>query len=244
VSSVAHQRSSMRLRGRSYMAFALAPEPPIVDWLAELDQWLATSTGFFAGRPVVLDLAAVTLTRSAVSHLVSQLAERDIRVMGIEGMDAEKLGPGLPPVLSGGRPAPVEALDQRTRPKPTPAVAPAPDPAPLIPAAPPSLLLETPVRSGQSVYFPAGDVTVLGSVGSGAEVVAGGSIHIYGTLRGRALAGTSGNRRARIFCNRIEAELVAIDGFYRTVDDLDKTLRDRPIQAWLEGEALKIAARD
>jgi septum site-determining protein MinC len=227
----------MRLRGRSYMAFALAPEPPIVDWLAELDQWMASSAGFFAGRPVVLDLAAVTLTRSAVSHLVSQLAERDIRVMGIEGMDAEKLGPGLPPLLSGGRAAPVEALDQRSRPKPVPA-------APALPAEPASLLLDSPVRSGQSVYFPAGDVTVLGSVGSGAEVVAGGSIHIYGTLRGRALAGTSGNRQARIFCRKIEAELLAIDGFYRTIDDLDAKLRDRPIQAWLDGEALKIAALD
>jgi septum site-determining protein MinC len=152
-------------------------------------------------------------------------------------MDAEKLGPGLPPLLSGGRAAPVEALDQRSRPKPVPA-------APALPAEPASLLLDSPVRSGQSVYFPAGDVTVLGSVGSGAEVVAGGSIHIYGTLRGRALAGTSGNRQARIFCRKIEAELLAIDGFYRTIDDLDAKLRDRPIQAWLDGEALKIAALD
>ena len=77
------------------------------------------------------------------------------------------------------------------------------------------------VRSGQSVFFADGDVTVVGSVGSGAEVVAGGSIHVYGTLRGRAMAGTSGNSRARIFCRRIEAELLAIDGFYRTADQLD-----------------------
>jgi len=230
VSSVAHQRSTMRLRGRSYMAFALAPEPPVADWLAELDDWMRSSAGFFAGRPVILDLAAVTLTRNAISHLISELSSRGIRVMAIEGADPEKLGPNLPPSLSGARPAPTEALEQRSRPEP--------------PAAPQptSLLIETPVRSGQSVYFASGDVTVLGSIGSGAEVIAGGSIHVYGTLRGRAMAGTSGDRQARIFCSRLEAELLAIDGFYRTAEDLDATLRGRPAQAWLQGEAMMVAA--
>jgi septum site-determining protein MinC len=105
-----------------------------------------------------------------------------------------------------------------------------------------SLLVETSVRSGQSVVFADGDVTVLGSVGSGAEVVAGGSIHIYGTLRGRAMAGATGNPRARIFCHKIEAELLAIDGFYRTADEIDATLRNRPTQAWLDGGNMMIAA--
>jgi septum site-determining protein MinC len=106
-----------------------------------------------------------------------------------------------------------------------------------------SLLLESPVRSGQSIFFPNGDVTVLGSVASGAEIVAGGSIHIYGALRGRAMAGASGgNRHARIFCSKIEAELLAIDGFYRTIDDLDASLSGRPVQAWLDGETLMVTA--
>jgi septum site-determining protein MinC len=100
------------------------------------------------------------------------------------------------------------------------------------------------VRSGQSVFFPDGDVTVLGSVGSGAEIIAGGSIHIYGTLRGRAMAGMSGNRAARIFCSKIEAELLAIDGFYRTAEDLDSALRGRLVQAWLNGEVLMVTAMD
>ena len=78
-------------------------------------------------------------------------------------------------------------------------------------------------------------MTVLGSVGSGAEIVAGGSIHVYGTLRGRAMAGASGNPRARIFCNKLEAELLAIDGYYTTADDIDQGLRGRPVQAWLDG---------
>jgi septum site-determining protein MinC len=94
------------------------------------------------------------------------------------------------------------------------------------------------------VIFPYGDVTVLGQVASGAEVVAGGSIHIYGTLRGRALAGSMGNTRARIFCRKNEAELLAIDGYYRTTEEIDATLRNRPIQAWLAGDVLMIAASE
>jgi septum site-determining protein MinC len=232
MSSVAQQRSPMRFRGRSYMAFALTPEPPIVDWLAELDDWIRSSAGFFVGRPVVLDLAGVTLTSSAIAHLIGELGTRAIRIMGIEGIEADKLGPGLPPLLKGGRAATVEAVDSASATKPAARKEPS------------SLLLEAPVRSGQSVFFPDGDVTVLGSVGSGAEVIAGGSIHIYGTLRGRAMAGMSGNRAARIFCSKIEAELLAIDGFYRTAEDLDSALRGRLVQAWLNGEVLMVTAMD
>ncbi len=83
-----------------------------------------------------------------------------------------------------------------------------------------SLLIDQPVRSGQSIVFEKGDVTIVGSVASGAEVIAGGSIHVYGTLRGRAIAGLTGNNRARIFCRKLEAELLAIDGVYQTADDM------------------------
>lgn len=219
----------MRFRGRSYMAFALTPEPPVVDWLAELDIWLKNSAGFFVGRPVVLDLVNMTLSGPAIAHLIEQLESRDIRVMGIEGTSADMLGPNLPPLLKGGRPATIPE-----------------DPAPAKPAPPEpqSLLVEQPIRSGQSVVFPGGDVIVLGSVSSGAEVVAGGSIHIYGTLRGRAMAGATGNPKARIFCRRIEAELLAIDGYYRTAEDMDESLRSRPVQAWLEGDVMLLAALD
>ena len=187
----------------------------------------------------MLDLSAVTLTGSAVAHLISELGDRGIKIMGLEGLAPEKLVPGLPPLLNGGRAASDAAVESWHQ-----APAAAPIPATPYPAerGTSSLLIETNVRSGQSVFFPKGDVTVIGSVGSGAEVVAGGSIHIYGTLRGRAMAGTAGDSRARIFCRRIEAELLAIDGFYRTADQLDPSLRDRPVQAWLTGETLMVAA--
>jgi septum site-determining protein MinC len=174
---------------------------------------------------VVLDLSAVDLSQPAITHLVASLDQRNIRVLGIEGADASLLTSSMPPLLRGGRSCTViqeEPEKPAAKPKPT------------------SLLLESPVRSGQSIVFTDGDVTVLGSVGSGAEIVAGGSIHVYGTLRGRAMAGVNGNSAARIYCQKIEAELLAIDGYYQTAEDIDATLRSRPAQAWLEGNIMKI----
>ena len=206
----------VRLRGRSYVAFVFAPAVPIVDWLTEIDETLSRSPGFFVGKPVVLDLSAVDLSRPAISHLLLSLEKRNIRVLGIEGVDAARLASNMPPLLSGGRGCVV--------PQPSEQKAEAPPP-------PTSLMLDHPVRSGQSIVFPEGDVTVVGSVASGAEIVAGGSIHIYGTLRGRAMAGINGNAAARIYCQKIEAELLAIDGYYQTAEELDAALRDRPAQA-------------
>ncbi len=105
-------------------------------------------------------------------------------------------------------------------------------------------MIEGSVRSGQSILHPDGDVTVLGSVASGAEIIAGGSVHIYGALRGRAIAGSTGHSRARIFCRKFEAELLAIDGLYKTADDLDPRFRGQAVQISLNGDAIIIAALD
>jgi septum site-determining protein MinC len=102
------------------------------------------------------------------------------------------------------------------------------------------LLIDNQVRSGQSVVFPDGDITIVGSVSSGAEIVAGGSIHVYGTLRGRAMAGINGNHTARIYCHKVEAELLAIDGYYRTAEQIDSSSYAGPMQAWLQGEVVQI----
>jgi septum site-determining protein MinC len=109
--------------------------------------------------------------------------------------------------------------------------------------ASPGLVQKTPVRSGQQLYAENRDLTVLSTVGAGAEVIADGSIHIYGTLRGRALAGAQGNTDARIFCREFHAELVAIAGHYKVLDDVPKELRGKPVQVWLEKEQLMIAAQ-
>ena len=217
-------RQPIRMRGRSYVAFTFCPVVPIAGWLEEVDGTLARSPGFFVGKPVVLDLSAVDLSQSAIAHLVTSLEQRNIRVLGIEGVDEARLTTSMPPLLTGGRHTMLTANEpKKVEAKPKPA----------------SLLLESPVRSGQSIFCE-GDVTVLGSVGSGAEIVAGGSIHVYGALRGRAMAGFSGNSSARIFCQKIEAELLAIDGYYRTAEQIDSALRNRPAQAWLEGDIMKI----
>ena len=217
---------SLRLRGRSFMAFVLAPALPITEWLTQFDKWCRNSPNFFAGKPIILDLAGVTLARSEVAELIALLAARGVRVMGIEGAQPDQLSPSLPPLLQGGR-----ELSAMTS-----------DGGALRSKEPNSLLIETPIRSGQSITFPAGDVIVLGSVSSGAEIVAGGSIHVYGALRGRAMAGSSGNTRARIFCSRNEAELVSIDGYYRTAEQMDAHLRGRPTQCRLQDRVLSIAA--
>jgi septum site-determining protein MinC len=230
-------QQSIRFRGRSFLAFALTPEPPVADWLTELDKWTRNSPGFFAGKAVILDLAAVKLSESAIAHLIDQLSERGIRIMGLEGADPSTLGPKVPPVLLSGRPGVEERAPDTPSPAPPGAAAPQrPEPA--------SMLIESPIRSGQSVIFPFGEVTVLGSVASGAEIVAGGSIHIYGALRGRAMAGSMGDARARIFCSRNEAELLAIDGYYQTAENMDPSLRGRPVQVWLEAAGLNVAALD
>lgn len=106
--------------------------------------------------------------------------------------------------------------------------------APATAAASPGLVQKTPVRSGQQLYAENRDLTVLSTVGAGAEVIADGSIHIYGSLRGRALAGAQGNTDARIFCREFHAELVAIAGHYKVLEDVPKELRGKPVQVWLE----------
>jgi len=229
-------QESMRLRARSFMAFVLIPSQPISEWLAQLDKWSGNSPNFFVGRPIILDLAGAAVGASEIATLIAHLAARGIRIMALEGADANQIGPSLPPVLqrghSDGGGDMAAAVDGAT-------IA-----GPQRRQEPSSLLIEGPIRSGQSVAFPNGDITVLGSVSSGAEIVAGGSIHIYGALRGRAMAGSMGNARARIFCSRNEAELVSVDGYYCTAEQMNANIRNQPTQCWLEDRALAIAALD
>jgi septum site-determining protein MinC len=216
------------------MAFVLRPEPPLADWVAALDAQLARSPSFFEGRPVILDLAELPPHDAGAGALVTALRERGIRVVDVDNFEGEvpgieRWGVGLAGAKTG------EAMSIPDDPEPPP------------PPPPPQetgMVIAETIRSGQVVAFPHGDLTVLGSVASGAEVMAGGSIHIYGALRGRAIAGALGNGRAQIFCHKLEAELVAIDGFYRTAEDMDPALRRRAARVWLDGGAIQVAALD
>ncbi len=276
MTAVATTRHSIRFHGRTYHAMVLAPEPPLANWLAELDAWLARSPGFFFGRPVVLDVAVLQPGKQGIAELLQNLTERNIKVMGIEGAEPSWLDFAMPPLLLSGRqqasaapaanPPPVPGASPSLPPsEPAFASDSAPDafgsdaaatssaaaataaapalieaPAPLPPQLPNSLLLDKPVRSGQCIVHPEGDVIIVGSVASGAEVIAGGSIHVYGALRGRAVAG-SRDARARIFCRKLEAELLSIDGLYMVAEDMPAHLRGQPVQAWLEGDSMVMA---
>lgn len=242
----------LRLRGKSFMSVVLTPDPPLDLWLGILDEQIARSPKVFEGRPVLLDVSAMVGQSALLVPLVEALTARGIRVIGIDGSmphDLSGVEGQVPPVMSGGRNASVLGQPDPRRPGAAPIAAPeaaAPPPPPA--AEPVSLVLDQSVRSGQSVTHTAGDVTVIGSVASGSEVIAGGSIHVYGTLRGRAIAGLLGGGanggRPRIFCSRLSAELLAIDGVYKTADELDPALQGRAVQAWLAGDELMVAALD
>jgi septum site-determining protein MinC len=103
-----------------------------------------------------------------------------------------------------------------------------------------SVTVSRPVRSGQQVYAAQSDMTVLAPTSAGSEVMADGSIHIYGPLRGRVLAGARGNEDARIFCQSLQAELIAIAGRYQLLDELDTKLIGKPAMIRLDGEKLII----
>ncbi len=240
MNQVLTQSRPIRLKGRSFLALVLSPELPLDGWLYRLDDLSARSAGFFLNRPVVLDLENLSIERAQLVSLLEGLGSRGVWVTGFEGARPSLLGPGMPPALRGGQT--VADFSPEISEAPVVEVKPVAEKAPAsvqLVKAVSSMVVTEPVRSGQSIYFPDGDVTVVGSVASGAEVVAGGSIHVYGALRGRALAGTAGNSNARIFCRKMEAELVAIDGLYKTAEDMEAALRGQAVQLWLDGDYMK-----
>lgn len=228
-------RPMLRFRGRSFLALALAPMQPLDGWLADLDAWLERSPGFFAGRPTILDLSGAKVPVADLGTFIADLAGRGIRIMAVEGIEEGSLGLGLPPAIGRGR----DASIPDAKPVAGETVAPAKSAS-----EPASLIIDEPVRSGQTVFHPRGDVIVMGSVSSGSEIVAGGSIHIYGALRGRAIAGVANQPGARIICRKFEAELLAIDGLYKAADDIDPALHGRAVSARIVDDALVVSPLD
>jgi len=177
------------------------------------------------GAGVVLDLARwPDSAAEQLSAWVAGLRARGCSVVGVRQASetlreaAQKLG--------------IATLRGRDR-----TAAPSPKAEP--PAVPPAHILDQPVRSGQRFYARNASLICLGVVNAGAEVLADGHLHIYGTLRGRAMAGVNGANDARIFCRSLEAELVAIAGIYRTLDSQHPQW-GRPAQVYLVDEELHI----
>jgi len=202
--------------------------------IAALDEFLAThvarSPAFFDQAPVAIDLASLP-SREQLADLpmiVGMLRGHGMIPVGVRGASEEQKAHAL-------------ALELAVMPAARKASAASQTEAPTAPAAtaPRTLVVEKPVRSGQRVYANAGDLVLLAGVSSGAEVMAEGHIHAYGALRGRAMAGVSGDTGARIFCRELGAELVSIAGRYRVSENLESRCLGRAVQISLSVEGLE-----
>ncbi|HLM52753.1 MAG TPA: septum site-determining protein MinC [Pseudoxanthomonas sp.] len=211
----------------------------------EMRERVQRAPKLFGRAPVIIDFGGLAQTPDVTSAqaLLDALLDAGVIPVGLAygTRETEQLAAELGlPLLAKFRAQyePMEPAVQAPprRESPAPEVASSKAAAPMAAAVPakPGLMQKAPVRSGQQLYAESRDLTVLSTVGAGAEVIADGSIHIYGTLRGRALAGAQGNTDARIFCREFHAELVAIAGNYKVLDDVPKELRGRPVQVWLE----------
>ncbi|MCL7420987.1 MAG: septum site-determining protein MinC [Methylobacter sp.] len=209
----------------------------------QLQEKVRQAPEFFKNSPLVFDLQELNKQEREVdiAELTKIIRKLNLLPIGIRGGTAQQnqqaitLGIPVHSIHSGSTsasapaPAPAETVkSKKITPKPDPKAEPAI-----------STLITQPIRSGQRLYAE-GDLIVLAQVSAGAEILAEGNIHVYGTLRGRALAGVQGNQEARIFCSDLQAELISIAGTYKISEDLDESVRGRHIQIYLQNENLII----
>ena len=209
--------------------------------LNELAARVSAAPHFFRRIAVCLDLSALEKTPEvaeihAVIEAVRRVGMLSVGLAG-DGVELETVASALNlPILSSfrtpTRPAPVLEPEQAA--PTTPAPAPADSNVS-------TLVHNQPVRSGQRIYARNRDLIVNAGVAAGAEVMADGCLHIYGPLRGRAMAGGRGDPAARVFCQEFEAELVSIAGVFRVFETIPAELAGMPVQAWLAGEDLHFA---
>ncbi|MGH8558558.1 MAG: septum site-determining protein MinC [Methylococcales bacterium] len=211
----------------------------------QLAEKIAQAPEMFRNAPVAIDVSALpeNIESADFENLVRIIGGLGIRTLGIRwgslGQQDSARAAGLA-VLSESR-SPVR-------------VSPQPESSPSDPVEQPvrrsgpvdhserskSTLISKPVRSGQRIYAANGDLIILSTVSAGAEIIADGNIHVYGTLRGRALAGVKGDLKTRIFCSNLQAELVSISGQYQISEGIDNALWGNPVQIYLSGESLLI----
>lgn len=229
------QAAAFELKGRMATLTVLrllSPDPDSLDH--QLEAKVAEAPSMLQGLPVVLELSAVGAADAAqLGRWLDVIRRHALVPVGVSGASealteaAREQGIGVFPELVGG------AERQSTRA--------APGRGASEPSVIPGRIVDQPVRSGQQVYARGGDLIVLASVSPGAEVLADGNIHVYGTLRGRALAGVQGNSEARILCRSLRAELVSIAGQYQLSEHMDGFEADGPVQVYLDGDALCVA---
>ena len=199
---------------------------------AELRARVSAAPHLFERAPLVLDLSRLPQLPDAATTRTLLGAVRDAGLLPV-GLaygtaENEDLAKSLDLPLFAKFRAAYEPGPARTANEPAPT------------AASTALRHAKPVRSGQQVYARGRDLVLAAMVGNGAEVIADGSIHVYGRLSGRAQAGAQGDTSARIYCMDFQAELVSIAGHYRVFEDVPAELRGKPAQAWLDGEKLML----
>ncbi len=234
------QRGSVRIdpfqvRGRFLTALAIRidVDKPDASFFAALEEKIRTASNLLVGAPIVLDLEPVPnlVDRDLLREVIGAIRSKGLLLFGVQNANEEQRALaeafGLIPVHIG-RDAPAHNVrtDAPARTRGLARVE--------------NKIITKHVRSGQMIVAERGDLTVIGSVASGAEVVASGNIHIYGALRGRAMAGADGDGSARIFCRQLEAELLAIAGLFKTSETIDTGLRRCSVQVFLEDETLCI----
>ncbi|MGE5517253.1 MAG: septum site-determining protein MinC [Bacteroidota bacterium] len=229
VASITEETAPFQLRAAAMTLLTLkvqAPDDP--EFFPRLATMLSLAPGFYRNAPIVLDLSATGAKPPVdMADFCGRLRALGINPVGVQRANAawERAAAaiGLPP-FPAGRISDAGAAKAA-------ATAPAK-------AAGGTKIIAEPVRSGRQVYAHKGDLIVLGPVSHGAELLADGHIHVYGPLRGRALAGMSGDKSARIFCRALDAELVSIAGLYMVNEQLAPTLTGKPAQIRLDGDTL------
>jgi septum site-determining protein MinC len=224
-----------RLRGGNFnlLVLRLLDHRPEVVVPAIADQF-RRAPGLLRNAPIVLGLADIAADPDGVDFagILRGLRQAEINPIGTTGgsggMRAAAQQAGLAPLRAAGE-ADAPAVEPDTPPAPPP---PAPG------TQRPTLVVEHAVRAGQRIWAEGADCIVLGAVNAGGEVIADGHLHVYGPLRGRAIAGGADNTDARIFAFQFEPELVSIAGFYATRDGLGSAPIGKPVQVRLRGEAL------
>lgn len=200
-----------------------------------LEEKLTRAPDFFKNAPIILDLGELSAAdKDALDfeRLLETVQQLDLAPVGMRG--------GSSTQQSAAQAQKIALLAEVKTESPPPRAAPRRGLAPPRPPLTETRVIDQPVRSGQKIYATGGDLIVLASVSHGAEIMADGNIHVYGSLKGRALAGVQGNTKARIFCTDLQAQLIAIGGQYRTSEDEDASLKGRLVQIHLVDDALVV----
>lgn len=238
---------TFRLRASNYSLLTLRLlSGDVQAVLPALGDQFRKAPGFLRFAPIAIGLDDLGGEQVDFPALVQGLRGLEILPIGVVGgsqmLRASAAGAGLPTLRPAGqRDTEVEAPAPVAAPPVNMAAAPAPSqaPEPPRPAMARTMLVTQNVRAGQRIYAQGSDLIIVGSVNAGSEIIADGNIHIYGALRGRAVAGASEDAEARIFAQNFDPELVAISGFYAVREGLSSTPIGRGVQVRLDGEQLR-----